>query len=142
MYARAALTEIWGFYYLISSIASTELAILNNFVWSELWTFRDTYDDTKSGVRERLLKVHLSRYGGAILGLLLLILFTERARVNCMKTSNIKKYVAIIVYFLFNIFTIFMPRIYIHGLVLMALILIIYLYKVSKKNTPLLIKPG
>jgi hypothetical protein len=62
--------------------------------------------------------------------------------VNCMKTSNIKKYVVIIVYFLLNIFTIFMPRIYIHGLVLMALILIIYLYKVSKKNTPLPIKPG
>jgi dolichol-phosphate mannosyltransferase len=96
-----ALTEIWGLYYLISSIASTELAILNNFVWNELWTFRDTYDDTKSGVSERLLKFHLSRYGGALLGLLFLFLFTEIFSVHYL-ISNI---LSILIILFYNYFT-------------------------------------
>ena len=96
-----ALTEIWGLYYLFSSIASTEFAILNNFIWNELWTFRDTYDDTKSGIFERFLKFHLSRFGSVILGFLLLVLLTEMFSVHYL-ISNIISILLILVY---NYFT-------------------------------------
>jgi Gpi18-like mannosyltransferase len=57
--------------------------------------------------------------------------------VNYMNTNKLKKYFVIIFYLIFNVSTIFIPRIYTHGLVLLALILIIYLYKFSKLKTPL-----
>lgn len=95
------LTEIGGLYYLFSSIASTESAILNNFVWNELWTFHDTHDDLKSGIIKRLFKFHISRFGGAILGILLLILLTEIFSVHYL-ISNVFSILILMVY---NYFT-------------------------------------
>jgi hypothetical protein len=57
--------------------------------------------------------------------------------INFMKTDHVKKYLLIISYLIFNVFTIFIPRIYLYGLVIIELILIIYLYKFSKMNTHL-----
>jgi len=34
-------TEICGLYYLISSILSIALAMISNFIWNDLWTWRD-----------------------------------------------------------------------------------------------------
>lgn len=34
-------TEIIGLFYLVSSVIGIELSIVSNFVWNELWTFRD-----------------------------------------------------------------------------------------------------
>jgi len=92
-----ALTEIGGLYYLFSSIVSTESAILNNFVWNELWTFHDTYDDLKSGIFERLFKFHISRFGSTILGIFLLIILTEIFSVHYL-ISNIFSILILIVY--------------------------------------------
>lgn len=92
-----ALTEIYGLYYLVSNIASTESAILNNFIWNELWTFHDTNDDIKSSIIERITKFHISRFGGVLLGFLLLILFTEIFGVNYL-ISNIFSILIIMVY--------------------------------------------
>lgn len=92
-----ALTEIGGLYYLFSSIVSTESAILNNFVWNELWTFHDTHDDLKSGIFERLFKFHISRFGSTILGIFLLIILTEIFSVHYL-ISNIFSILILIVY--------------------------------------------
>lgn len=34
-------TEIVGLYYLISSILAIALAMISNFIWNDLWTWRD-----------------------------------------------------------------------------------------------------
>ena len=35
------LTEIAGLYYLISSLLAISLAMINNFIWNDLWTWND-----------------------------------------------------------------------------------------------------
>jgi dolichol-phosphate mannosyltransferase len=92
-----ALTEIWGVYYLFSSIVSTESAVLNNFVWNEYWTFHDTYDSRKSGIVERIFKFHISRVGGALLSFFILFLLTEVFRVHYL-VSNIFSVLIIVFY--------------------------------------------
>lgn len=34
-------TEIVGLFYLISSVLAIALAMINNFIWNDLWTWRD-----------------------------------------------------------------------------------------------------
>lgn len=34
-------TEIVGFYYLVSSVLAIALAMISNFIWNDLWTWRD-----------------------------------------------------------------------------------------------------
>lgn len=34
-------TEIVGIFYLISSVLAIALAMINNFIWNDLWTWRD-----------------------------------------------------------------------------------------------------
>lgn len=34
-------TEVVGFYYLISSVLAIALAMISNFIWNDLWTWRD-----------------------------------------------------------------------------------------------------
>ena len=34
-------TEVIGFYYLVSSVLAIALAMINNFIWNDLWTWRD-----------------------------------------------------------------------------------------------------
>jgi dolichol-phosphate mannosyltransferase len=92
-----ALTEKWGIYYLFSSIVSTESAILNNFIWNDLWTFHDTKDDIQSSLIQRLSKFHLSRLGGLILSLLLLFLLTETFKIHYL-ISNIFSILIIMVF--------------------------------------------
>jgi dolichol-phosphate mannosyltransferase len=91
------LTEIYGFFYLYSSIISTESAILNNFVWNELWTFHDTHGDIKSGIIKRFLKFQISRFGGLILGSIFLILLTEILSVYYL-ISNIFSILIVMMY--------------------------------------------
>jgi dolichol-phosphate mannosyltransferase len=38
------LTEVFGVYYLASSIIAFALANLSNFIWNKLWTFRNKSD--------------------------------------------------------------------------------------------------
>ncbi|BAA29119.1 glycosyltransferase [Pyrococcus horikoshii] len=44
-------------------IPSTELSILNNFLWNDLWTFKDI---KKGSVIERLAKFHVAAFVGAV----------------------------------------------------------------------------
>ena len=84
-----ALTEIWGLYYLISSVVSTEFAIINIFFLNEIWTFRDTYNEFNSDIIKRLLKFHISRFGSLILGILVLVFLTEILNIGYLYSNII-----------------------------------------------------
>jgi len=52
-------TDIVGMYYLISSIFAIALAMISNFIWNDLWTWRDR--------REPGVKAYLTRMAKFIL---------------------------------------------------------------------------
>jgi len=41
------LTEYINIYYIYASIISIEISIISNFVWNDLWTFKDNRDKPK-----------------------------------------------------------------------------------------------
>jgi len=72
------LTDMVGLYYLVSKIFSTEIAILNNFAWNDIWTFRDkTSGSPLRSLPKRLLNFNVARIAGIALGLIVLATSTE-----------------------------------------------------------------
>jgi len=61
--------------YLAAAVLSTELALLNNFTWNELWAFRDK--EYKGSLVGRLLRFRGSRILGILIGLAVLYLLTD-----------------------------------------------------------------
>lgn len=61
-------TDIAGFYYLLSSVLAITLAMLNNFMWNDLWTWHDRGKPGITALLIRLVKFCLvssvSGYGG------------------------------------------------------------------------------
>jgi len=72
-----ALTEKLGIYYLYSGILSSEAAIINNFIWNDRWTFQEISETSNLSLSNRLVKFHVSRFGGLIIGFVILVFFTE-----------------------------------------------------------------
>ncbi len=67
------LTEYAGMFYLLSSVFATQSAILNNFTWNHLWTFRDRRTNNES-ILIRLGKFELVSIGGNLTNILVLYL--------------------------------------------------------------------
>ena len=67
------LTEYAGMFYLVSSIFATQSAILNNFLWNHLWTFRDRRTQNESILR-KLGKFELVSIAGKLTNILVLYL--------------------------------------------------------------------
>ncbi|MEY2984444.1 MAG: dolichyl-phosphate-mannose synthase [Cyanobacteriota bacterium] len=68
---------MWGFGLTRSKILASEVAILNNFFWNDLWTFRDI-SQRQQGLKQRfkrLIKFNLICLTGLIVNVLLLNLF-------------------------------------------------------------------
>lgn len=85
--------------YLVAAVIATEMALLNNFAWNELWAFRDKqYTGSVSG---RLVKFHGSRALGILIGLSILYLLTDLAGIFYL-ISNL---ISIAVSTLVNYFT-------------------------------------
>jgi dolichol-phosphate mannosyltransferase len=61
-------TDIVGLYYLLSSIIAIEIAILNNFFWNDIWTWRDRRK--RGGVQffKRLIKYNISANFSSFVG--------------------------------------------------------------------------
>lgn len=76
-------TEIASLLYLISAVLSSELVIINNFIWNDIWTFRDRISDpsVKAALR-RFLRFNLARIGGIAIGLIVLAILTEAFRIH------------------------------------------------------------
>ncbi|MBP1911481.1 glycosyltransferase [Thermococcus stetteri] len=58
-----AFVRFLGWDKVLSNILATELAILNNFTWNDLWTFRDL---KRKPILQRLASFHLAALSGAI----------------------------------------------------------------------------
>ena len=58
-----AFVRFLGWDKILANVAATELAILNNFAWNDLWTFRDVRGKP---LWNRLLNFHLAALTGAV----------------------------------------------------------------------------
>lgn len=68
-------TEVVGLHYMLSSPAAVELAIINNFTWNHIWTFRKSKN--KSHVLTRFGKFNVISIIGLFVNLLVLYSLTE-----------------------------------------------------------------
>jgi putative flippase GtrA len=69
--ALALFARLAAGHYLYASAAAVELAVLHNFVWHVLYTWRDRRDD--SALLSRLMRFHLSNGLVSIVGNLVLM---------------------------------------------------------------------
>ncbi|BAD86098.1 dolichol-phosphate mannosyltransferase, fused to membrane-bound GtrA-like domain [Thermococcus kodakarensis KOD1] len=58
-----AFVEFFGWDKVFSNILATELAILNNFTWNDIWTFRDLKNKP---LLKRLVSFHVAALSGAL----------------------------------------------------------------------------
>jgi dolichol-phosphate mannosyltransferase len=61
-------TEIVGFYYLISSVLAIALAMISNFIWNDLWTWRDRGEPGAKAYLTRMVKFILVSSIAAYIG--------------------------------------------------------------------------
>ncbi len=80
------LAYILGIYYMLAAMFSFEVALLNNFILNEVWTFRKR--NTSSSRWLRLIKFHISRILGFVTTMLALFLITEFLTIHYL-ISNI-----------------------------------------------------
>jgi putative flippase GtrA len=55
----ALLRGVLHLHYLVATALAVETAVLHNFVWHELWTWRDRTSAGRGGVAGRLIRFHL-----------------------------------------------------------------------------------
>ncbi len=91
-------TEIFGFYYLVSSAIAIELSIISNFVLNNYWTFGDRKKDV--GFFRRLIKFNSVSLIGMVFTILILHLLTEYFGIYYL-ISNL---IAISIVFVWNYF--------------------------------------
>jgi len=91
-------TELLGLHYVLSAALGAEVAIINNFCWNEVWTFRDRAVKGRFERFRRFLKFNLSRVAGILIALGVLTLLTEVFGIHYL-VSNI---FAILVGFVWN----------------------------------------
>lgn len=70
------LTEKAGLPYMFSGVLSVESAILSNFTWNELWTFKDLKRTKQTNVLHRALRFNLVRIAGLVANLTILYLLS------------------------------------------------------------------
>lgn len=91
-------TDFYGIYYVLSAVLSTEIAIINNFIWNEVWTFKDRAHGALSDSLSRFVKFNLSRILGMMISVALLMLLTEVFGIYYL-ISNLS---AVIIVFIIN----------------------------------------
>lgn len=89
-------TERLGLFYLLSSVVAYEISILTNFIINDRWTFKAI--DNKSSFLTRALYFNYAMITGAILGMLLLYVFTSLLSINYL-VSNI---ISIVIVFMWR----------------------------------------
>ena len=71
-----SFTDILGIFYMFSAIIATGIAILTNFTFNEVWTFRDRLKN-KSGRHKRIFKFFAVSLSGMVIALIVLFVFVE-----------------------------------------------------------------
>jgi len=72
------LTEVFGLYYLVSSIFGIEISILTNFVLNDLWTYKNVGNNNISSILKRALSFNLICIMGLIINFGVLVTLTEK----------------------------------------------------------------
>lgn len=93
------LTEILDIYYVLSSVVATEVSILTNFGFNELWTF-DKFSENNKSLGTKALEFNIVYAFGLVINVAVLWIATEYFQIyyliaNCM---------GIIVAFVWNFF--------------------------------------
>lgn len=85
----------------VSKIAAAEVALLNNFFWNEIWTFRNCASDSSTLLR-RVLAFHVICIGGVLLTLAALHIQIHLLHVNMYLANGISILLASVWNFLLN----------------------------------------
>lgn len=83
------LTEMAGLYYLFSSLVAIEIALINNYVLNDLWTW---HDRGKAGKREyfkRMLQYHVTASAAMLTNISVLWILTEVAGIYYLGSNVI-----------------------------------------------------
>jgi putative flippase GtrA len=67
------LTESLQIHYLLATLLAVEGAILHNFVWHELWTWKDKRSNSRRALFSRLLRFHLANGTTSLVGNLVIM---------------------------------------------------------------------
>jgi len=81
------MTALLGVNHLVASAAATEIAILNNFMLNDLWTFRERRGGVRLGIR--LLYFHGSRILGLLVTVGSLYLLADLAGLDVLSSQLI-----------------------------------------------------
>ncbi len=73
LFLLALLTQGLQVHYLLATLLAVEGAILHNFVWHELWTWKDKRSNSRRALFSRLLRFHLANGTTSLVGNLVLM---------------------------------------------------------------------
>ena len=89
-----ALTEIAGLYYLVSAAIASELSIVNNFVWNDLWTFKSARDLWFGRRIQRFASFQAVSVGGLVINMAVLYFLADIAGVYYLAANLVGIFVA------------------------------------------------
>lgn len=82
-------TNVFGVFYLLSSVLAHEVSIISNFIINNNWTFKGAkVSNDKSSIFKRAIKYNFLKVGGVMLSIVFLFIFTELLSINYI-LSNI-----------------------------------------------------
>jgi dolichol-phosphate mannosyltransferase len=73
LFLLGILTQVFEVHYLLATLLAVEGAILHNFVWHELWTWKDKRCKSRRILLSRLLRFHMANGTTSLLGNLVLM---------------------------------------------------------------------
>ncbi len=96
-------TDTYGVYYVISALLSIEIAILNNFIWNETWTFKDRVHGSGRGTIQRFLKFNLSRVLGMMISVSLMTFLTEVYSIHYLISNLSAVFIVFVINYLISV---------------------------------------
>ena len=82
-------TDILRIYYLLSSVIAYEISIITNFILNDKWTFKDLVNEKSHSFLTRAMYYNSAMITGAVLGILLLYIFTDFLKINYLISNLI-----------------------------------------------------
>jgi dolichol-phosphate mannosyltransferase len=86
----------------LASPVAIEFAVLNNFIWNDLWTFRSVENQKVSGRLQRLVTFNIVSVGGAVINYAIFLMLTSWFAVYYLAAQFIGILVGFIWNFLIN----------------------------------------
>ena len=80
-------TETVGLFYLFSSLIAIEISLINNYVFNDLWTWRDRGKEGKKEYLKRTLQYHATASAAMLANIAILWILTELADVYYLASN-------------------------------------------------------